>query len=432
MDVLGTKRIRITIDHTVIDAALTNFPVPVILTAANFDFSLARPDGFDLRFVADDFVTALPYERVSFSAVTETAEIHVLVPSADPDTDTVFYLYYGDLTATDGADPEAVWDDNFVMVQHMNDTTTSTITDSTQYDTDGTKTDVNEPIEVAGQIGKAQQFDGSNDGIYVNDVNALNMGTDNSFTISLWMKAAAPGAGVNLFIKRRTATLTSPGYLLSQYSQYNNKAEFWIADGTNYKGLQSSVVVFDNTWHHVAAIRDTVNDVLQVIVDGVYIATVSETNVVGSLNSTVYPSIGYLKTTTGVYNFLNGLIDEPRISNVARSAAWINAEFNAGNGTLLTLADDPPTQRALSGSLGFSGGIALRNPRWLLLPNGLNWEGVWREGINYEVRDAVVRADGAGTLHAFVSKTAHNTGNDPLGSTGWVYWTRLWQEPWKQ
>jgi len=50
------------------------------------------------------------------------------------------------------------------MVQHMNDyPNTSTITDSTGNITTGSKYAANEPIEVDGEIGKAQEFDGTND-----------------------------------------------------------------------------------------------------------------------------------------------------------------------------------------------------------------------------------------------------------------------------
>ena len=55
--------IKITIDNTKIDTALTDFPVLVALDAGNFNFAHAQADGDDIRFTTADNVTLLKYER---------------------------------------------------------------------------------------------------------------------------------------------------------------------------------------------------------------------------------------------------------------------------------------------------------------------------------------------------------------------------------
>ena len=62
-DANWTYRKKITINHTKIDSDLTDFPVLVKLTSANFDFSKANADGFDIRFTSDDGTTLLKFER---------------------------------------------------------------------------------------------------------------------------------------------------------------------------------------------------------------------------------------------------------------------------------------------------------------------------------------------------------------------------------
>ena len=43
------------------------------------------------------------------------------------------------------------------------------------------------------------------------------------------------------------------------------------------------------------------------------------------------------------YGYFPGLIDEVRKSSVARSAAWVKAEYAAGRGTLATISEVPST-----------------------------------------------------------------------------------------
>lgn len=75
---------------------------------------------------------------------------------------------------------------------------------------------------------------------------------------------------------------------------------------------------------------------------------------------------------------------------------------------------------------GFSFGFA-RDGAWLLIPDYLNWIGVWSSTYAYSRDDVVIYQDGD-LRHAFVSKTDHNIGNVP--TTAYLYWTRLVQEKW--
>ena len=106
---------KLTIDHTKIDADLTNFPVLVRLTTNNFDFSQARADGFDVRFTLADG-TALDYERERHDAAGGKAEYWVRLPRVMSAEDTVFHLYYGNAAAADGATSAGAWDSGFAGV----------------------------------------------------------------------------------------------------------------------------------------------------------------------------------------------------------------------------------------------------------------------------------------------------------------------------
>lgn len=323
-------RAKITIDHTKIDSDLTDFVDTVVLDSGNFDFTKARSDGYDIRFTSDDGNTLLSYERVSHDNVGETAEYHIRIHSVSSSTDTIYYMYYGNAGAADGADPTAVWDANFVMVQHMNDSPdTSHIADSTANNNDGTKKGANEPVEAAGKIGKAQDFDGSNDNINLGHPASLDPGTG-SFAISGWFNTSSTGSETNII---STYDPTGVRFYIEKYS--NESIQFYIYDGTHYSGLTpAGWNVSDGNWHYFTLVCDKDNLKFKAALDGgAFIeSTYDAFNI-------VFTADLYIGQWAGGYRW-DGLLDEIRFSNTARSAAWNKAEYNAGNGTLHTMADD--------------------------------------------------------------------------------------------
>ena len=87
---------------------------------------------------------------------------------------------------------------------------------------------------------------------------------------------------------------------------------------------------------------------------------------------------------------------------------------------------DPQT---FTSQMDFSGAISVQNPNWLLIPDGLNWQGVWNALTAYNELDVVLYTVG-NEPHAFVSKTNHNIGNIPPDT--YVNWTRLVQLIWRE
>ena len=181
---LGTwaKRVEITLDNTNVDSDLTHFPV-LIKLGHNVGV-----DGQDLGVVFDELTTnslkiAVTDEDGTTQMYVEVEKWDNTVPeavlwassstfvlhSARP---TKIFLYY-DSTQDDNATyvgvpnsvvAESVWDANFLMVQHMQDGASNAATyDSTSNDNDGAKLGANEPIEATGKIGDGQLFDNNDD-----------------------------------------------------------------------------------------------------------------------------------------------------------------------------------------------------------------------------------------------------------------------------
>ena len=113
----------ITVDDTNVDATLTDFPL-LVQFDADADLAKARADGYDVRFTLDDGVTALEYERLTWSGgggSSVTADFWVSVPSIDSAIGATIRIYYGNATASDGEDAADVWADAEAVL-HLDDT----------------------------------------------------------------------------------------------------------------------------------------------------------------------------------------------------------------------------------------------------------------------------------------------------------------------
>ena len=328
-----TTRKKITIDKSKIDSDLTDFPVLVKLTSSNFDFSRANSDGFDLRFTSADGTTLLKYERERHDATNKLAEYWVKIPSISSTANTDFFIYFRSLDTDDGADPTNVWDSSFKMVQHMNDKTTSTIEDSTSNNNDGTKKAANEPTQADGKVAKAQSFDGNNDYIQLPNMNMQPI------TLSMWAKADVleEAEPFSFYGGRVGIKLNTTGFLLSYYD-----GAWHIIQHTSQAG----------TWYHLTGVIPASVGTTRFYVNG----SEEGSNSVGSVHfytgSTNYTGLGAVKTTNWI-NFFDGLIDEVRISNVARSAAWIKASYYSENNSLVSYGAEEGIDNAIFFSCNF-------------------------------------------------------------------------------
>ena len=187
---LGTwaKRLKLTIDYSKIDGALSDFPVMVHLSAGSgigdvdvsavFDELGSDANRKKIAVTTSDGETQCYVEIERWDDASEKAWLHVKVPSVSDSADTVLYLYYDSAQAdnttyvgdTTDAVTHNVWDANFAAVYHMaqdpNGDGAGAIKDSTSNENDGTPTGSMTTADlVDGQVGKGIDFDGSDDAI---------------------------------------------------------------------------------------------------------------------------------------------------------------------------------------------------------------------------------------------------------------------------
>ena len=322
----------ITINHDLIDSDLVGFPVLVNLS--NSIVSMAD-GGNSLRFY-DSSCNLLPHE-IDYWDNSSYGLVWVNVTSISSSVDTVFYVYYNDTSAASVENPTAVWDSNFVMVQHMTDNTTSDILDSTSYDNDGNKKGANEPIEnISSKINSGQDFDGTDDYVKCLHNSGIDI-TTTDFSLEVWVKFNNAGSNEEIINKRhQVAGATYVGYMLRKTDANRLQA---VIDDTDYGFFTGDTAITDTNWHHIVFLmdRDVEGNCL------IYLDGVAET-MTNTFQSTFVATQGSLSTTEDLYlgynhmpapndNWLDGIIDEVRISNIARNSSWINASFDSQNQT---------------------------------------------------------------------------------------------------
>jgi len=308
----------ITIDQTKIDADLTDLTVLVKLTSANFDFSKALTTGNDIRFTASDGTTLLKYERRRHDDTNDLAEYIVKIPSVSGSVDTVFYMYYGNSGASDGSDAANAYDANFTAVLPLNDDNSDTIVIAIKGN-NGTKRGNAEPAQADGKISKCQDFDGTND--YIDTTNTI--ATRSAYTFDAWVNSD------NVAEATKTQNIFYGQGGFGGLDIFNSLLRF----NTYYDTTVSLEAAITNGWHYVVLVANYAGNSKKMYIDG---AEVDSDNYTPSQDNTVQQDCGGYESAETLMPF-NGKIENWRISDTNRSAAWIKANYNSFNNTLITI-----------------------------------------------------------------------------------------------
>jgi len=326
---------------------LTDFPVLVRLNAANFDFSKAKPDGSDLRFADRDGVTVLSYEIEQYDSVGGQAAIWVKVPQVDQSSGVDhFRMYYGNAAATDAQSPADVWSNGYVGVWHMN-STTATEPDSSGHGQNG---NVNGTVGSGpGFIGGARIFQkAGNIQARAEDlgsgVSSLDEG--NTITLSYWMKAGTTN-GAYQRTHGKDPNHASYGVEYQRDNATNGMSARVDTSGGLNQIKNIGTTAYDGNWHFTGV---TLNNGQWATFFDSASSTAGYNHGSGfGNNSPLY--IGSNGSGGGPWD---GVLDEFRFSNVARSSQWMNAEYRSQSGQLLSVTGFEDRQAAETLAARFS------------------------------------------------------------------------------
>jgi hypothetical protein len=329
---------KITIDHTQVEGSSShsNFPVFISLTDDSLKTGacafVTSSSGDDIIFTNSAKTLQLYHEIQKYDESTGELDAWVKIPTLSHDSDTVLYLYYGNSdVASPQENPDEVWANGFAAVWHLEDE--DNIEDSTAYSNDwtGTPSNVN---NATGKIGIAQDFDG-NDSIQVPNSASLDI-TNDEITLSAWVKMTSVQNDDAGIINKSYSN--NYNYLLNV--QNSEQANFRVktSSGTTY--LTGSTTLAVGQWYFIYGIYN--GSTAKVYVNNFEDGTANRT---GSIESSAPApvNLGRRRTyPTADDRFFDGVIDEARIANVARSVDWMKTEYNNQNNPSSFYSVDPP------------------------------------------------------------------------------------------
>lgn len=170
-----------------------SFPLLVRLSASNFIFAEAQPNGADLRFSTLDN-TPLPFDIERWDAADGHAEIWVLIDTVlGNDSLQSFIMSWGNSLAKATTNSAVVFDTarGYQGVWHMSGTDSGTAYDATVNKYNGTPVNMTSASSVTGAIGTARDFNGTTSYITMPSTadSKLNFPQDGAYTMSLWAYA---------------------------------------------------------------------------------------------------------------------------------------------------------------------------------------------------------------------------------------------------
>lgn len=291
---------------------LAGFPVLIRLHSGNFDFTRAKENGEDLRFVASDDLSLLKYHVESFDPFDEIAFIWVKVPDIPGSSNQgAVWMYYGNPEAGSGEDKKNSFDEGYLGVYHLNEI-------------EGFPQDVSRymmhtaeftaGLGLAGIIGNGATFSGAGNVMRIPDNPVLDF--SRGFTFSTWIKMFSPQTDAYVFYK---GTLEENIIISVQGSelivQVKHNEQIYKNDATTQIPLEG--------WHHLAVTIHPEGRVT-IYLDGAEIQWMRiKTNLAG-YRGDIYVGAD----ASGTHSF-SGDLDEIRISGIARSADVIRADFES-------------------------------------------------------------------------------------------------------
>ena len=351
------QRVKITIDSGDIDGVLVDFPFLIYISGSSginnedvtFIFDEVGANSLKIAVTESDGITECKVEVERWDFGNEKAWLWVKGSSVASDVDTDFYLYYdndhADNVANVGvvgsASGEAVWDSNFVMVQHLTGAAFGDLDDSTSNDNDvtaqGGTPDYNSVGEIASAVGYVEA---SSEWNRINNAATLKLLSD--YTIEFWIK---------------TAESDTYRPIVEKFDQ-DNPWQGWgiffndvggvmaIKDDASW--LASTVAINNNVWRYIVITNDDINT--RIFIDNV------ARGVAASGNPEDYTGPLHFATHEKENVFSDLILDDVRLSKIERNAAWRKACYESGRDDLLDFGKNvkPPSEPNLLFGAGFN------------------------------------------------------------------------------
>jgi len=293
-------------------------PVLIRLHSGNFNFADAQENGTDIRFVAADNKTPLPFHIESYDGVLGMAAVWVDVPDFPAAATKDIYLYYANKKATPGADAAGTFDADYTLVYHFDDAAGTAPHDKTANNNNATNTPAG--LDEGSIVGKGARFSGAG-GLNVPASTSLAVKAGDPFTFSTWVKPGPAQPRAALYVRR-------DGRGVVEVALAQNVPVVTINGSTVPAAITGNRALASNQWAHVALTVDGKTATLYINGRnaGSAPAAMPALNTPSGIGAEAQAGSG--QAGSGVSPFI-GSLDEVRISRSARTEAAIMAEAQA-------------------------------------------------------------------------------------------------------
>ncbi|HXW98347.1 MAG TPA: DUF2341 domain-containing protein [Methanomicrobiales archaeon] len=331
-------RKNITIYKGSVSGSQTNFPVLISFTDSDLQAN-AQGNGNDILFTDSSGTLKIPHEIETYTSSTGTLVAWVKVSAVQSTANTTLYMYFGNPSAGDQENVNNVWDAGYKAVWHLKEIGAGApgdYRDSTSNGNDaqgGWGAGTNPPARITGQIGYGEEFTAaSKEFIMVPDTASLQV--SGPLTLEAWVKgyswANNDGSTNRSIIGRQYGTGKGDSY---QAAVWACGAGPCTPYGYLTNGAASGSSVATGAWNSLALNFTGVGGgagTAYLHLNGAYVANQAGLLINIGSNPVI---IGGEENTAGntVDQLFDGILDEVRISNVARSDTWIKTEYNNEN-----------------------------------------------------------------------------------------------------
>ncbi|MHA2473532.1 MAG: DUF2341 domain-containing protein, partial [Promethearchaeota archaeon] len=319
---------EITIDHTKVAGTnnLVNFPILISIFDSDLH-DLVQLDGDDIAFYNG---TSWLFHEIelfnqNYNSTHAQLVVWVCVPKLSPFEDTSIRMYYGNSTMESQENVHGVWDTNYIGVWHLSEAS-GPVLDSTFNRYDGTVTGASST--------SSSLIDGGYDFVRAETDRIEMPGTGNAlqledFTVEVWMKTPDSTVPDDYYIVTQSLYYDTEAWAINICDDTNhlNEGRFTMKISGDQQTVYSNSQITDNKWHHLVGVRDSSQ--LHIYTDGSVANSVTDTRSGQIIQSSKDISIGSAITVDS--EDFNGIIDEVRISKIARSNDWIATEFENQN-----------------------------------------------------------------------------------------------------
>ncbi|TCD07708.1 DUF2341 domain-containing protein [Pedobacter frigidisoli] len=342
----------VTLNTTsIVSGTQTNFPYLISITDDNLkqvgscDLTVSNPVfgkvtspvGNDIAFT-DEFGAALSFDVEQYVPATGSLLAWVKLPYVSSTINKKINILIGNPSAT-ANNSSTTWSTDYKAVFHFKESAYSgTTTDATSTALVGTTVGMTSAnLVTTGKVGNAYTYNGSTQQINV-AANAVYAITGPAYTISAWINvgSTAPDQKVVTNQEIESAADVVPndprkgGYKIGLYNLIP-ESENRVAGGITYSNRQTYPNVAGNattlaigSWYYVQSVF--YGNIVVTYVNGVERQR-RVNSIAASTGRNLFIGVG----EGGNKYWFNGLIDEVRVSDVAKSTSWLLTEYQNQN-----------------------------------------------------------------------------------------------------